>query len=818
MLDVNMDSRKRHLTDNDEGPGVVKKRIVEGPNGAPHVNGSTVDYDPDDRQEKQENDLETFRKEALYRRMKHYSREHERAQQRIANLERGRSRAEAGVAAISACWSQLVDAITSVYGDVTQAGDRRADVSELIEQLLEDEDVPESFTEALHDKLATTRSLVTKIAQASDRMTGSSQQRTVEQEQKLQTECAVLRSRVIALRSELKDALAQRDVYHEHLIRAEARLERQRNGAGSPAISRAPIPSPVVKDEGTDHLKPEPSPAASDAKAASPIPQTPANEDHLNADTAQRLLDSRDQEIADLKHALAQERLALSQEKFRHKVITIADLRANAYFANLTHQVERLQMELDQARDDAVTHTQQLEERYVQEQKLIEDNHALEQHAVSELKGQLGKRDAECIRLRERRDQLEAELNERRQKDGLKLSAFTQVKNLNKTLKERVETLQSEVRRCRSHVAARAGDAELMKFFFADDADYIKTLRQELSDAKQRIAALEESCSDDRRSEADVRTQLAAAHSELAAYRSVYGESTSSPELDKLASELRRKEEELKRLKLENEQHVQSMNMLYEEQDKLATAWDALEAQVNDKVFELVGVEEKLVKAREDKAKADNKYFAISRDKSALDEEKRALQRKIDKAEVLISKLTQEKALQSEANNSAHHQISLFRKLLEADGRKLDELTRNIGKLEADLAVERSKVAHTEESWRQRESALVEAQTKAAKQAVSLAKAEDKVKAKEKTLEESAKAREKKVQNNGNELPAELDMQMKMLKCSTCKLNFRSVILTKCMHTFCKDCIDARLTTRQRRCPSCDLTFTSSEVHKFYLQ
>ena len=75
---------------------------------------------------------------------------------------------------------------------------------------------------------------------------------------------------------------------------------------------------------------------------------------------------------------------------------------------------------------------------------------------------------------------------------------------------------------------------------------------------------------------------------------------------------------------------------------------------------------------------------------------------------------------------------------------------------------------------------------------------------------------------------------MKMLKCSTCKLNFRSVILTKCMHSaylsvfspsrtnvasaFCKDCIDARLTTRQRRCPSCDLTFTSSEVHKFYLQ
>ena len=72
----------------------------------------------------------------------------------------------------------------------------------------------------------------------------------------------MLRSRVIALRSELKDALAQRDVYHEHLLRTEARLERQRNGADHPAISRAPVPSAVVKDEGTDHLKPEPSPAA----------------------------------------------------------------------------------------------------------------------------------------------------------------------------------------------------------------------------------------------------------------------------------------------------------------------------------------------------------------------------------------------------------------------------------------------------------------------------------------------------------------------------------------------------------------------------
>ena len=61
-------------------------------------------------------------------------------------------------------------------------------MAELVQQLLQEEGVPESFTEALHDKLATTRSLVTKIAQASDRATGSSQLRTSEQDQRLQTE------------------------------------------------------------------------------------------------------------------------------------------------------------------------------------------------------------------------------------------------------------------------------------------------------------------------------------------------------------------------------------------------------------------------------------------------------------------------------------------------------------------------------------------------------------------------------------------------------------------------------------------------------
>lgn len=48
-----------------------------------------------------------FRKDAIYRRMKHYSRENERSLAKIAELERRKHTCEAGLAALEACWSQV---------------------------------------------------------------------------------------------------------------------------------------------------------------------------------------------------------------------------------------------------------------------------------------------------------------------------------------------------------------------------------------------------------------------------------------------------------------------------------------------------------------------------------------------------------------------------------------------------------------------------------------------------------------------------------------------------------------------------------------
>ncbi|KAH9176744.1 hypothetical protein EDB89DRAFT_98174 [Lactarius sanguifluus] len=69
-----------------------------------------------------------------------------------------------------------------------------------------------------------------------------------------------------------------------------------------------------------------------------------------------------------------------------------------------------------------------------------------------------------------------------------------------------------------------------------------------------------------------------------------------------------------------------------------------------------------------------------------------------------------------------------------------------------------------------------------------------------------------------SQLQREVDKCMSILKCSTCKQNMRSTVLTKCLHTFCKSCIDMRISTRQRKCPACNLQFAQSDAQQLYFQ
>lgn len=57
----------------------------------------------------------------------------------------------------------------------------------------------------------------------------------------------------------------------------------------------------------------------------------------------------------------------------------------------------------------------------------------------------------------------------------------------------------------------------------------------------------------------------------------------------------------------------------------------------------------------------------------------------------------------------------------------------------------------------------------------------------------------------------------KMVTCGVCHTKQKDTIITRCYHTFCKECVAETLRVRNRKCPSCGLKFGDNDVHNFFL-
>ncbi|KAJ7178373.1 hypothetical protein C8R43DRAFT_455971 [Mycena crocata] len=244
-----MESKKRpHTQEGDVS--VSKKRILAGANGAPYVNGSAPEIEePSDL-----NDLEMFRKEAIFRRMKHYSREHDRSQSRIAELERRKNTCEAGLAAMAACWTQLVEAIRLLAKpeDLPPNTPNTRDIFD-ISSHISDDDAPDLVL-ALEDNMQATQNLVTKfVSLGSGSLSGGDAYIRC---QKAQTECAALRSEVQVMHGKLRESEAQKYRYHEQLLAAETAADRLRSKTVLAIKPRSETVTAESPGETTEEIKP----------------------------------------------------------------------------------------------------------------------------------------------------------------------------------------------------------------------------------------------------------------------------------------------------------------------------------------------------------------------------------------------------------------------------------------------------------------------------------------------------------------------------------------------------------------------------------
>jgi E3 ubiquitin-protein ligase BRE1 len=61
-----------------------------------------------------------------------------------------------------------------------------------------------------------------------------------------------------------------------------------------------------------------------------------------------------------------------------------------------------------------------------------------------------------------------------------------------------------------------------------------------------------------------------------------------------------------------------------------------------------------------------------------------------------------------------------------------------------------------------------------------------------------------------------LELTLSMLRCSVCKDRFKSACITRCLHLFCKECLDENLRNRHRKCPACGEKFGQDDVRTIF--
>jgi len=156
------------------------------------------------------------------------------------------------------------------------------------------------------------------------------------------------------------------------------------------------------------------------------------------------------------------------------------------------------------------------------------------------------------------------------------------------------------------------------------------------------------------------------------------------------------------------------------------------------------------------------------------------------------------------------------RRQYEARAMELSNYRREIREQKLQQDAEADKLSTCKSSLVEREKELIDKKVELQKLGEQLALSKRQVEKQVVQLQERAAGSSS---SREAELDRELKQAMSVLKCSACKgAQFRDTVITKCGHTFCKPCVDARISTRQRKCPACNSAFGTGEVLPIFMQ
>ncbi|GAA6032403.1 hypothetical protein JCM8097_008157 [Rhodosporidiobolus ruineniae] len=830
----------------------------------------------DEEDDKPEEDvkLENFRKEALYRELVSYKRQLARAQAECESLRTQRAACEIRISRVEMGWQEVVDEAERAIPGTGAIEAEAATSPDLTDPSLSDEaleaalsqrtsatrallarlqSLPSSSSTSTPSALETkTRTLLSDALASREalRVLRADRDRTLEELEQTHAQLVRAEKRFDRFQSATVAAVEGRAVPKD-VLRAAAGGSGSGGAspAGPAASGQSPLPNGAVKAE--DAAGPS-DPGGTGAVASTAVMAAAgiagAAEQLSELEELRDVVQKRGAELEQLR----EERIGLKLEidSFKGKLVDLPDdiVAETATFRLMQQHVQYLAAEYETKRQEAERAVKEAEE-LKEGMEAFRDgvfHDATEQ--VTDLQTRLSGKESDLSRLRSARDDLKAEAVELRAKESDRTKTLDELRVLAEARSQRLKAYASEVRRLRIGKAADEGkpdevDARVRLAEAAAGAededgaeegevedDLVADLQSRLRKAEALLLALRDQLSQYAaaaqastgmpsagqlvESEMKAREELQRAQARLEKLDRLLGPG-GEVEVRALTEKLREKDDEVRKAEAKVKSQEAATNMLYGEIERLSTAWGSLDEQNANKIFNLSSLEDKIQRLNADKAKADNRYFATMRQKDAIASENTVLTK-------LAEKQQQKVDAANEIHRSISGQLTAAEKEITLHQKNVRAYQDDISRLKRENAELTLRSDQTLKQLAELNAALFERITQAESEAALRSKADERVSKLERQLQqaqeklESARATKAAA---GAADPTEVrelkqynaDLS-RMLKCQTCQLRLKEVVLTRCGHCFCKPCVDARLTNRSRKCPSCQTPFGNQDT------
>ncbi|ORY39878.1 hypothetical protein BCR33DRAFT_699670 [Rhizoclosmatium globosum] len=440
-----------------------------------------------------------------------------------------------------------------------------------------------------------------------------------------------------------------------------------------------------------------------------------------------------------------------------------------------------------------------------EQKKLFDTIETEERDRRKVLEGELKKLETDLARVRTHRDSLQEAAQIQKEKESLEVHHHKEIMFLAGSQKSKIQELESKIERLKLELARNNVDGFLREYFASDamtdgDSNVFSELKRRLdisegkvSDLEQLLRSFENTTRDLREkqeilfSESELRSELEKVKSELASV---------NPEATKAVAEL----------EIKIDFYQKSEVRLVQEIESLSAAWTDLETQNQSKVFNLAEKEEQILKLITERTKFDQKCEKLTRERNMINNQVIALKRQSERQLEQIRRLEERERLLTGQLNSLEKDLATKTVAADMHRKKVTELNQK--QLELMDKLEKMHAKFTEA-----ERILAEKMKLLADDANAQRRLQEKIDVLKKKLDSQPKTSEMA----DSYLQQENENLKLLVKCSSCSNNFKSHILTKCMHTFCKSCLDDLVNSRQRKCPKCGNGFSHTEIRPFYL-